>query len=142
MPNDTAEQKHPHEVQRIVPQDRVVVVEQVYHQTEGRDPVMVESRFSKPIGSQEQPYKRIMKIGQEWRDVDMGWLRGEKIAVLHLLNESKDKRCIVHVRGRDTETDWLLLPGESMRGVPAVGFVPQLVCREGTATVAVTVYPG
>lgn len=143
-PESPIPEPHPHTIEKAIPEDRIVVVENVYHQTEETNPVMVESRFSKKINSQEQPYTRIMKVGPPLVPVDLGWLKDAPLSMLLLQNASPkgEKGSTVEVCGRTPVADYILPPGESLRVQPVEGFAPLLRCPEGQAKVIVTAYPG
>ncbi len=53
---------------------RIVVVETVHFQGEG-EPVTIDSRWSKVVASEDQPYVRRFKVGAEWQRLDEGWVR-------------------------------------------------------------------
>lgn len=64
---------------------RITVVEQVYFQQDGQQPVTAESRFGRQLASDEQPYVRRYRVGPEWRPLDCGWVADA--AQLVLLND-------------------------------------------------------
>lgn len=62
-------------VQPHIQKARIGVVSLVYHQQTGSEPVSVESRFSRWLESDEQPYLRKLTIKEEWTALDGGWLK-------------------------------------------------------------------
>src|SRR6185312_8298003 len=64
---------------------RLGLVCTVYHQQPGNEPISAESRFSRWLESEEQPYLRKLVIGEEWTLLDCGWL--EDVGMLLLRNE-------------------------------------------------------
>lgn len=64
---------------------RVTVVEQAYYQSPDDQPRCVETRYSQDLASDEQPYLRLMKVTEEWKPVDHGWI--EEASLLILTNE-------------------------------------------------------
>src|SRR3990167_2766898 len=60
------------------PPARIVVVENVYYQKTGEpNATATESRFSHWLVTDEQPYIRKIKVGEEWMPIDRGWIEGE-----------------------------------------------------------------
>lgn len=53
---------------------RVTVVEQAYYQSPDDQPRVVETRYSQDLQTDEQPYLRLMKVTEEWRHIDHGWV--------------------------------------------------------------------
>ena len=56
------------------PKARIVVVENVYHQSPGRDPVGVDTSSSRFCDSDEQPFLRRTRIGDGWTPLETGWV--------------------------------------------------------------------
>lgn len=67
---------------------RLVVVEQVYHQQSGQDPVCADSQFGRLLHSDEQVYQRILKINDQWVRLDTGWI--VSVGMLVLSHADKD----------------------------------------------------
>jgi hypothetical protein len=64
---------------------RIGVVESVYCQQPGDNPISAESRFSRWLNTDEQPYSRKIKVTEEWQPLDWGWLK--KASMLVVVNE-------------------------------------------------------
>jgi hypothetical protein len=98
-----------------VSHSRIVVVEQVYFQdANGGDPTSTDTRFSRAIHTDEQPYRRpAIKVGPEWTKVDTGWI--ERVGLLVVANNGTVP--IAVGVGREHE-DLSIPPNESMRVVP------------------------
>lgn len=64
---------------------RVTVIDTIYHQLPGEQPVSIDSRFGYAVTSDERPYVRKFRLGEEWIPVDVGWV--EKISMLVISNE-------------------------------------------------------
>ena len=136
---------------------RIAVRELLYHQAPQEQPTAVESVFSRPLVSDEQPYVRKVKVGGAWEAVETGWL--VDAGMLHLANEegrfqqvqptpaerAAAARKVVEVGLAVAEGEvvvcWLLRPGESLRAEPAEVGRLRLRCREGVARVTVNVFP-
>jgi len=128
---------------------QITVVEGVYHMGVDVPTSGVDNRFSRQVESDEQPYSRRYTIGDNWTNLDFGWI--ERPGMLVISNEEgkflqrnptdEEKKDIA---GRIVEIagtpPWLILPGESFRGVPAATPV-QVICRKGSAKIVVTVMP-
>lgn len=116
--------------------DRLTVVENVYHQTQGEDPFHISTTFERKLQTQEQPYSRTTSVGEEWEQLDCGWL-GDNVGMLIIANnegkfaripteeerEEVAKRVlIIGYRYRDLDSPacdaWEIPPGESFRGSP------------------------
>lgn len=61
------------------------VVESVYHQGAGEEPTAVESRFFRLLQTDEDPYLRRTKVGEDWKAVSCDWV--DRPSVLTLSNE-------------------------------------------------------
>jgi hypothetical protein len=107
--------------------DRLTVVIQVHHQHEGENPVSSTASFSRFLESQEQPYFRRYKIGENWKDVDFGWVESASYFVVENRagaassqlpsEEEKEElaKMILEVAFESFEnTPWEILPGESI----------------------------
>lgn len=76
------------EIKQAVPQSRLTVVEMVYHQgTCGMSPVSMEIRFHELLKSTEDPYVRRFTVGNEWKQLEAGWLEEGDCSQLILKNE-------------------------------------------------------
>lgn len=64
---------------------RVTVVEQAYYQSPDDQPRVVETRYSQDLRTDEQPYLRLMKVTEEWKHIDHGWV--EDASWLIITNE-------------------------------------------------------
>lgn len=64
---------------------RLTVTETVYVQRPGYDAVSYESRFSRALEQDEQPYSRTMLIGNEWAALDTCWV--EQPCCIHVCND-------------------------------------------------------
>lgn len=138
---------------------RVVVVEQVYHQQPHGQPVVVESKYTRRLDSDEQPFgPRRIRVGEEWTKPDTGWVadggllclsneEGKGLAVQPSPSERNDINSrIVEVCLVDPETGnmggvWLVPPGESLRASAASFMGLRIRCRKGSARITFTVIP-
>ncbi len=130
--------------------NRITVVETVYHQVMGDQPDCLESRFTREVESQEQPYRRNCKVGEEWQALDTGWL--DEVSMLVIRNEegtnlqvhpTEEQKAdlakkVLLLSSTDSSTNWLILPGESFRGVPST--VKNLEVRSQSGTIRFILY--
>jgi hypothetical protein len=125
-------------------------------------PPQCESKFSRQLNSDDAPYARDLKnVGQEWQKVPLGWVveAGGSCGMLSLQNVKAPRSTyptpaeqaaidakVVEVGfdGCPDDLCWLILPGESMRGVPsqkAQDGALRVRCRKGACTVRITAFP-
>jgi hypothetical protein len=127
------------------PPARVLVVECVYYQEAGRQPVLTESRYESPCQTKgRREYE--LAVGTEW--VPLLPEGSAPPGVIHLANG--EKRCPGRAGSVPPRTVWLasagappllLPPGESMRLRSLVPRGLRLRCSEGEAKVLVTLFP-
>lgn len=134
--------------------DRITVVSQTYYQRLGKNPIQVESRFSRGVSSGQQLYQREEEVGENWVPLDLGWItkvgfleiannEGRFLQVIPTEEEREDTaKKILEVRGYDATCSsgclWLVPPGESFRGFPSK---PQnLFIRSQLGTIEYTLY--
>lgn len=137
---------------------RITVVETVYHQAPGQQPTSVECRHTKSLDSDEQPYTRRVKVGQEWQALDCGWLEEASLLVLSnakeqfAVNPTDEQRqeaearvVEVGIAAEDDDTRitplFLIAPGDTFRGQPLGVKAIKLRCRKGEATVTINLFP-
>jgi hypothetical protein len=94
---------------------RIVIVENVYHQSPNEDPIVVESRFDRWLSTNEQPFIRKMYVEQEWKPLDYGWINNASILVI---TNEKDKSIAV----RPTHSQQELLNNRILE----VGIIPTI----------------
>ena len=148
--------------------NRVVVVDQIYHQAAGEMPSCVESRFSFDLEQVEQVYARRITLDEQWIALDTGWLNGAVSFVvlenlegtgLQTIPTEKEQadinRRVVEIGcwdGKDTghSVSYIqavtvpflsIFPTESDRFRPVDPSYVLLRCRSGTARILLHVYP-
>lgn len=142
---------------------RIVVVEQVYHQPVDAPPVLVESKYSRRIDSEEQPFgPRRLRVTEEWQELSAGWIEG--VGLLVVSNEegkglqvqpSESERREIGLRVVElamfpvptvpgeafSPIPWIIPPGESFRGsTDTLGGI-KVRCRRGSARISYTIFP-
>lgn len=67
----TASELKPIREQR--PRNRMTTVETVTYEREDGEPFQVQSKAWRPIEQDTQPYQREIKVGEEWKPINLGW---------------------------------------------------------------------
>lgn len=117
------------------PINRVTVIEQVYHQVDGLEPQLIDSKFNRELTSTEQVYQRETKISTEWKLVDTGWVLEESGIsfiviknteggkVFPTVNDAQQKKSeskFIYVSyDKDKEKSFIIRPKESLRFCPS-----------------------
>lgn len=70
-------------------QDRLTVVEKVYHQQHGEQPIQIERSFERRLQTQDAPYNGHPRrmIGEDWTPLDFGWLEDGGVSAAYILND-------------------------------------------------------
>ena len=70
-------------------QDRLTVVEKVYHQQHGEQPIQIERSFERMLQTQDAPYNGHPRrtISEEWTPLDFGWLEDGGVSVAYVIND-------------------------------------------------------
>ena len=131
--------------------DTLTVVETVYHQPAGEEPTAVSVQFVRPLETQEQPYVRKIKVGEQWQPLDLGWV--EQPGMILLVNdegkftqvnptdeERAEAESKVIAVGNDSGS-WLVYPGSCFRGEAAPFSDVAVRCKSGVARATIHVYP-
>lgn len=133
--------------------DQLTVVEHVYHQPAGEQPTGIETRFSRHLKTQEQPYCRRLLIGEDWVALDHGWVNEASHMVVQNMEgrftqvNPTDEQCkevaarVIELGYQNAKGYWLIGPGESLRGQPNVLDGLMLRCQQGKAQVTINVFP-
>lgn len=138
---------------------RLSVTGSVYFQpADGGEPTADGEAWSRPLDTDEQPYRREQKVGEDWTELDCGWLdragylrvanRGRRsIAVQPTEYERADlATAVLEVGvavpdGSAVVAVAVVVPGEDCRFAPADAGSVRLRCRRGVTRAAVAVYP-
>lgn len=132
--------------------DRLTVVESVYHQRAGRDPIAIHHRWDRTLSDSEQSYSRELNITEQWQPLDCGWITtagmliiaNEEGQFLQTIPTDEDRQAamkrIVELRCGDSPP-WLVLPQECFRGQPSDVSSIQLRCQHDSARCTVHLIP-
>lgn len=138
---------------------KLTVVETVYHQGANRQPTSTDSRYSRYLETDDQPYSRTVTLDEAWKVLDIGWFAERqplRVRLLVIQNEEGKylaiqptdlerlalKEKVVEVSVGGISADWEVLPGESLRGSPSGD--PRrlrLRSRSGKTRCTYTLYP-
>ena len=110
---------------------RMTVVEQVYYQQPGVDPIQIDAGYSYFVQENEQPFQRIAFAGPEWKSLEVGWIVKPSCVVIQnkfqvetrrkLTEEeaSEAAKHIIRVKYEDSKYWFELTVNESMRFKPS-----------------------
>lgn len=136
--------------------NHLTVVDCIYHVPFGSETVSMDTRYSRELQSEEQPYIRKSLVCETWKPLDCGWLTEVGVGLLFISNEAgKDQQVIPTDEQRrelasrvvevayekDSSKSWIILPGESMRATPEDATRLFIRCRCGTAVVNLMLIP-
>lgn len=147
------------EPKQTVLKPRITVVETLYHQgVLGETPTTVTCQFSRELESDEQPYQRRCKVGEDPQPLDIGWI--EEVGEIHIQNEEgrslqvqptneekaeSAKKVLWIVLHNKASSYWpglLRIPaGESQRLLPIYPEELWISSRSGTTRFTITVFP-
>lgn len=135
-------------------QARLVVVETVYHQPADAEPTAAESRFGRWLTTDEQPYVRRGRIGEEWQPLvaaEACWLDQSSMVVItnqeggFHLQPTEQQQAEMDARvlevGREGSVLLVVPPGESARFQPWDLTALRVRCRSGEAKYTVAIFP-
>lgn len=134
---------------------RLSVLNTVYHQPAGEQPMAVVGNYCRWLESDEQPFSRRLRIGEEWQAIETGWIRHAGLVVLkndegvfdqvqpteQERMDAQAKVLEVSCSSGPPEAQWLVRPGESLPATPASTMRLQIRCRQGQARCTVTAFP-
>lgn len=150
VPNEAVLNKPSHPVSR----PRVTVTERVLHQVPGEQPTAPPaSRFYRWLKTETQAVRRVIKVGQEWKHLDLGCLDGAECGMIVIANTVKrlpskvpTKEEIAELEARIVDVGLMtehgveefawISPGEDMRLNPKQLSRFVVRCRSGEAKVA------
>ncbi len=112
--------------------NRVTIVETVSHQVSGQEAESLTCQSAYEVASDEQSYKRHLRIGETWTPLDLGYLADEAGLIVLQNTEGKGLRVIpteeqkaataakvLELCGAPNDVAcWLIHPGRSFRGFP------------------------
>jgi hypothetical protein len=132
----------------------LTVVETVYHQQLGDQPLPVTTRFVRNLSSQEQPYVRKLTLGPEWVPLDTGWITEASYVIIanegngpitknptdEQIQEEANRLIDISFMGEDPHPCMTIPSGESLRMCPVDLTMIKIRCLV-TARCRITVFP-
>lgn len=145
----------------------LTVVETVYHQPAGGQPISVNGNWGRQLTTDSQPYLRRLKVGPDWQTLDLGWLGedGEGVGLLVLVNTEGQFLAVNPTAVEKAATGARVVelaveaapnpntfetqivpfaelsPGESLRYKPLDPRILKIRCRVGEAKVSLSLFP-
>lgn len=139
------------------PPCQLVILQTVYHQSPGKDAVGSESRVGRTLASDEQPYVRHTRAGEEWKPLDTDWIPDPGLVVIENRGtqfrvnptevekvEAALKTLLVAVDGSDGLEPIpfaLIPPGESFVAFPQEIARWRIKCASGSVAITISAYP-
>jgi len=131
--------------------DRLTVVETMaFMAHKGTRVPPVESKYCRVLSHSDRPYQRTYKVGETPGPLDLGWAREwPAVGLIHVSNDEGKYNSFIptpkEVQERALKIvelgDWLIYPGESMRGVHKDIQTLLVRCRSGFAEITITIFP-
>lgn len=135
---------------------RILLLQTLYYQSANSEPISAEGRYTKLLQTDEQPYQRRMKVTDEWKPLDAGWvesasyycvenLEGKYIQTIPTLEQrSEDAKRIIELGIASpigvlrfaslSPGEFMAVPYKDVRNV-------RIRCLHESAKVNITVYP-
>jgi hypothetical protein len=131
---------------------RVTVVDKIYYQQHGDQPIVVDVAFSKDLKASEQPYVRKTSADESWKPLDCGWI--DSVGIVHITNVNgafpavipsekeveEARKKILEIRYQDSECCFLIPPGECIRLSPSHAAQLRIRSRHGTTKYVIRVF--
>lgn len=110
---------------------RLTIVDMVYWQLQGEQPIVISSQYGRELKTAEQPYIRRIAVNEGWTKIDLGWVKEAGLIVVandppifstqptKVERELAESRVVELVW--DTEYPWFgfrILPREDVRFHP------------------------
>lgn len=138
--------------------NRVLTIEQVYLQGADSEPVLFELRESTSLQSDEQPFDRVLTVGEEWQPLAKGtWIPEPGLILVtnttykkaRQTNPTEEERkalagAVIEIRmsGQDSVPFAAIPPGKGVRILPAATVDQYVVrCKVGSARYRVVLLP-
>ena len=123
-------------VDRPPPQARLVTLCSIHYIDASGHPTSAIVKHSAPVKSDEQPYIRVLTVGADWKEVDLGWLAEVPLSSLVIHNKGTVPIDVSPVKSGPSL--FTILPGRALIGAPALGaklFLRSSATQEGKVTI-------
>lgn len=132
---------------------RLTVVGHVYHQQRDSSPVASDIQFESNLDTDEQPYVRNAKVGEQWEKLDYGWIKEASYILLKndegklgFVNPTEMEKQdvlgrIVEISFNGQDPDILIHPMESLPFRAADINRVWIRSRKDRARIVINIYP-
>jgi len=131
--------------------DRLTCILMVRHEHGGDDPKSIDCRYSALLETKEQMYSRRLKVGQNWVEIETGWVNSPGLLVIQnhptkfATNPTKEQRDEDQKRFLEISYDgnkpWLVSPGRFFVAQPSDLAGCKMRCVQGTAEITISAIP-
>lgn len=118
---------------------RLTVIEKLYHQTHGGEPVCIESTYEIQLQTDEEVYSRNQTIDETPVTLDYGWLNGKPINQIIVTNKETAPNKVIKIDFGGL-AGLFILPGQSSRFLP--GSPVTIYSKSGSLKCKIQVIPG
>lgn len=113
---------------------RLTVTDVVYYQHPEGAPLSLESRFTRLVEGDDEPYSRRCRVGEQWEPLDSGWIG--KVGHLALRNdEGKFTQVIPTVEQREAAMKKVVELGVLVQPAPGIPIAIDLIVPVATIIV-------
>ena len=127
---------------------RFAAMVSLYHMPPKGQPLSLSSKYAETLESDEQAYIRKMKLTEDWRTIDCGWVEKPKhIAILHerpapgLIPPRDYVAPVLEVSYASDDPQWEIAEGGVFFGKPINANKLRMRSRGGRLTVVLFVVP-
>lgn len=147
-----ADDKMPLLEAKPAPSSRITVHSMVHHELKDDQPTTTEMRFWMPLETDEEPYQRRKKVGEQWEALDLGWISDPSFICVENLEgrpeavqPSPEEMAAIAARvlelSFDGKESWLINPRQHFLGLPSSAKSILIRCQSGVAAYRVTIFP-
>lgn len=139
------------------PRNRMTTTETVTYEREDGDPFQVNTKCSRAIEQDTQPYQREIKVTDEWKPIDLGWaVEWDKIGTIHIehLGEKTPQRnptpeeklesasrSLYVTLGSDSKAFLEYFPKDSFRAILSDPRALRIRAKSGSIRCLLTIFP-
>lgn len=138
--------------------NRITTVESITYEREDGEPFQVATRCWREVEQDTQPYQREIKIGEDWKPLDLGWAtewdKIGTISIQHLGEKPSQKvlspeelaltrsKTLLVTLGSDSKDFLEYFPEDSFRAVISDARSLRIRSKIGTIRLLLTIFPG
>lgn len=125
------------------PRHRITVQANIYHQQNRGDATHIDGSYWKELVNDEQPWQRVMRLGQDPIAIPTGWIGEQGMAVsmiiIEILDKSQDIQVNVQFKGSDCEL--VIFGGQFQQFCPTDLSQVTIVASQPSVKIKITVIP-